>query len=292
MSIIMPNRTFNKLPNSAGLFAKVALSTLKKSPYKTLPQAEYTVPALKIDRKHLSAYNAICGYPDSDILPPLYLGILSMSLQLSLMVNEAFPFPILGIVHIRNTVEQFKPINASDTIALSTRFGEITPHEKGKLFTFISTAKVKGEVVWESVASYLARGKSEVKADKDKPKDTRLAQRAGDINVDFDLPENLGRRYARVSGDYNFIHIHPITAKAFGFKRAIAHGMWTKARSVAALGELPPAYFLDVQFKLPVFLPGKVHLHAQTVGRSKTTSFELTDAKDARPHLFGTLTKR
>ncbi|WP_410209109.1 MaoC family dehydratase [Aquirhabdus sp.] len=286
----MPNRTFESIPNPIGLFAKVALSTIKKNPYKTLPEAEYTVTKLKIDREHLNAYNKICGYPNLETLPPLYLGIRAMTLQLALMVNEAFPFPILGIVHIRNTVEQFKPVSVNDTIQLSTRFGEITPHEKGKLFTFISTAKVNNEVVWESVAYYLARGKSDVVVDKSKPKEARLTQKAGDINVDFDLPEDLGRRYAKVSGDFNFIHIHKFTAQAFGFKRAIAHGMWTKARSVAALGELPPAYFLDVQFKLPVFLPGKVHLHAQK--KAKVTTFELTDAKDGKPHLVGTLTAR
>lgn len=286
----MPNRSFQSIPKPLGLFAKVALSTLKKNHFKTLPQAEYSVDAVKIDRKHLSSYNAICGYQDLDALPPLYLGILSMPLQLSLMVGENFPFAILGIVHIRNTVEQFKPVNATDTIALATRFGEITPHEKGKLFTFITTAKVKGEIVWESVATYLARGKSEGIAPKSQKKELRLTQKAGDLNEDFDLPEDLGRRYALVSGDFNFIHLHAVTAKAFGFKRAIAHGMWTKARSIAALGTLPPAYFLDVQFKMPVFLPNKVHLHAQTVG--KKTTFELTNAKDAKPHLFGTLEAR
>ncbi len=286
----MPNRSFQSIPKPLGIFAKVALSTLKKNHFKTLPQAEYSVDAVKIDRKHLASYNKICGYPDSDILPPLYLGILSMPLQLSLMVGEDFPFAILGIVHIRNTVEQFKPVNASDTIALSVRFGEITPHEKGKLFTFINTAKVRGEVVWESVSTYLARGKSEGVVPKSDKKESRLEPKAGDLNVDFDLPEDLGRRYALVSGDFNFIHIHAVTAKAFGFKRAIAHGMWTKARSVAALGELPPAYFLDVQFKLPVFLPNKVHLQAQKVG--KKTTFELTGVKDGKPHLFGTLEAR
>ena len=286
----MPNRSFQSIPKPLGLFTKVALSTLKKNHFKTLPQAEYSVDAVKIDSKHLSSYNKICGYPDSDILPPLYLGILSMPLQLSLMVGEDFPFAILGIVHIRNSVEQFKPVNAADTIALSVRFGEITPHEKGKLFTFINTAKVRGEVVWESVSTYLARGKSEGVVPKSDKKESRLEPKAGDLNQDFDLPEDLGRRYALVSGDFNLIHIHAATAKAFGFKRAIAHGMWTKARSVAALGALPDAYFLDVQFKLPVFLPNKVHLQAQKVG--KKTTFELTGVKDGKPHLFGTLEAR
>lgn len=286
----MPNRSFQSIPKPLGLFAKVALSTLKKNPFKTLPKAEYSVDAVKINRKHLSSYNAICGYQDLDTLPPLYLGILSMPLQLALMVGEDFPFAILGIVHIRNTVEQFKPVNVTDTIALATRFGEITPHEKGQLFTFITTAKVKGEIVWESIATYLARGKTEGAVPKSAKKELRLIPKANDINEDIDLPEDLGRRYALISGDFNFIHLHAVTAKAFGFKRAIAHGMWTKARSVAALGTLPDAYLLDVQFKMPVFLPNKVHLHAQTDGNK--TTFELTGAKDGKPHLLGTLQAR
>lgn len=286
----MPNRSFQSIPKPLGLFAKVALSTLKKNPFKILPQAEYSVDEVKINPKHLASYNAVCGYPDLDTLPPLYLGVLSMPLQLSMMVGEDFPFAILGIVHIRNSVEQFKPINVTDTIAFATRFGEITPHDKGKLFTFITTAKVKGEIVWESIATYLARGKTDGSAAKSDKKESRLTPKANDLNEDFVLPEDLGRRYALISGDFNFIHIHAVTAKAFGFKRAIAHGMWTKARSVAALGALPDAYFLDVQFKMPVFLPNKVHLHAQKVG--KKTTFELTGAKDGKPHLFGTLQAR
>ncbi len=286
----MPNRTFQSIPKPVGLLAKIALSTLKKNHFKTLPQAEYSVEALKIDRKHLTSYNKICGYQDLETLPPLYLGILSMPLQLALMLGEDFPFAIVGMVHIRNTVEQFKPVNATDTIAISVAFGEVTLHEKGKAFTFINTAKVGGEVVWKSVATYLSRGKSEGVVPKSKAKAARLVAKAGDLQQDFNLPENLGRRYAAVSGDFNLIHLHAMTAKAFGFKRAIAHGMWTKARSVAAFGDLPPAYLLDVQFKMPVFLPNKVHLHARTVG--KKTTFELNNAKDAKPHLSGTLQVR
>jgi hypothetical protein len=53
--------------------------------------------------------------------------------------------------------------------------------------------------------------------------------------VHWRLAGNLGRRYGAVSGDRNPIHLYPVTAKAFGFPTNIAHGMWTKARSLAAL---------------------------------------------------------
>ena len=38
-----------------------------------------------------------------------------------------------------------------------------------------------------------------------------------------------------MSGDHNPIHLHPLTAKALGYPRQLAHGMWSLARCVAAL---------------------------------------------------------
>jgi acyl dehydratase len=77
--------------------------------------------------------------------------------------------------------------------------------------------------------------------------------------VHWRLAGNLGRRYGAVSGDRNPIHLYPVTAKAFGFPTNIAHGMWTKARSLAALqNRLPDAFTVDVEFKKPVLLPTTV----------------------------------
>ena len=78
-------------------------------------------------------------------------------------------------------------------------------------------------------------------------------------SADWKLDGGLGRRYAAASGDRNPIHMHDLSAKLFGFPRAIAHGMWTKARALAALeGRLPDAYEVDVAFKKPILLPATV----------------------------------
>ena len=93
---------------------------------------------------------------------------------------------------------------------------------------------------------------------------------------------DLGRRYAAVSGDRNPIHLSAPTAKAFGFPRAIAHGMWTKAHGVAAL-DLPGAFTVDVEFRRPILLPGRVTFAAGEAG------FSVRDADDGTPHLEGTV---
>ena len=81
----------------------------------------------------------------------------------------------------------------------------------------------------------------------------------------IDVAADQGRRYGSVSGDYNPIHLHAMTAKLFGFKRAIAHGMWTLARTLAEVEDDLPAdgrVFLEVGFKRPVYLPSTIVLDA------------------------------
>ncbi|HMD10805.1 MAG TPA: MaoC/PaaZ C-terminal domain-containing protein, partial [Marmoricola sp.] len=103
------------------------------------------------------------------------------------------------------------------------------------------------------------------------------------------LSGHLGRRYAAVSGDHNPIHLYRLTAKAFGFPRQIAHGMWTKARCVAALdNRLPDAVTVRVEFKKPVFLPGTVALGSRI--DDDGVAFSLTRPKDGAPHLVGRAT--
>jgi acyl dehydratase len=289
MMSAMNVRKFKKIPKPYGSYAKIFMSGFKKNPYKILPQAEYGVDNMPINTKHLSAYNKVCGFVDNGILPPTYIGALSMPLQLALMTDEAFPFQVLGIVHINNTIEQKRPIKTDELVSIYSRFGEMTDHEKGKQFTFITTGKVNGELVWESVSVYLSRTKTNTTKSGAKPAEVQKpAASASDINQDWVVPENIGRQYGLVTGDINFIHLHAIPAKAFGFPHAIAHGMWTKARCLAALGTLPDAYLIDVQFKLPVFLPAKVHFHAQTA--DQVSHFDLSDVKTGKPHLAGTLT--
>ena len=103
------------------------------------------------------------------------------------------------------------------------------------------------------------------------------------------LPSDLGRRYGAVSGDRNPIHLYPITAKAFGFPRNIAHGMWTKARALGALqNKLPDAFTIDVEFKKPIFLPSTVVFGNRTDGDVITLG--VTSARKPSTHLVGRVT--
>ncbi|MCO8070042.1 MaoC family dehydratase [Acinetobacter lwoffii] len=279
----MNTRHFSQLPKPYLAYPKVIQGLIFKKPKaeKVLPQVEYVVDSFKVDQKHLKAYNEVCGFKNNGYIPAIYLTVLSQSLQMHMMTSEAFPFPILGLVHIRNQVKQYRKIGVNETLTLACKFGELQPHDKGVQFDFITTVKVGGEVVVEALTTYLSRQKTNAKAAA-KPAESQAPEYI--LNNEWNISENTGRRYAMTSGDFNLIHIHAVTAKAFGFKQAIAHGMWSKAKALANLS-LPDAYEADVWFKLPMYLPSKVEF--LTAQAANDTDFLIRSSKNQKPHVTG-----
>ncbi|MER5988504.1 MaoC/PaaZ C-terminal domain-containing protein [Streptomyces sp. NPDC001787] len=105
--------------------------------------------------------------------------------------------------------------------------------------------------------------------------------------AEWRLPGDLGRRYGAASGDRNPIHLYPLTARLFGFPRAIAHGMWTVARCLAEAAEPELIRHVRADFRAPVLLPATVTYAADAAGGS----FELRDGGGGRLHLTGTLVR-
>jgi hypothetical protein len=85
----------------------------------------------------------------------------------------------------------------------------------------------------------------------------------------------------------NPIHVSDVTARLFGFPRAIAHGMWSLARCAALLDVRGPCR-LEAHFKLPVLLPATVCLERRDGPAG--VDFTLLDARGEKPHLAGRVT--
>jgi acyl dehydratase len=203
---------------------------------------------------------------------------------MAMLTDPSFPFPAMGMVHLENTITQHRPTTADERYDVSVTAANLRGHAKGKVFDMLTTVKVGEETVWEEVSTYLRRGKG----DESAPAGLDLPL-VTDGGVDWRLPADLGRKYGAVSGDRNPIHLYAATAKAFGFKRQIAHGMWTKARSIAAVeNRLPDAVRVEVAFKTPVFLPGTVRF--TSASRESGVGFSLVNPKSGAPHLTGRAT--
>jgi hypothetical protein len=249
---------------------------------RELPAVELTQAGVRVDRDRLAAYAEVCGFGLSDAVPATYPHILAFPLHMALMTDGAFPFAPMGLVHVANRISQHRRILGSDTLDLTVRAADLRPHPKGRQFDIVSEAAVDGEVVWRDVSTMLRRGGGE--GEKAPREDRPLPSGA----TRWRLAGDLGRRYAAVSGDRNPIHLYAATAKAFGFPRQIAHGMWSKARCLAALQpRLPDAFEVDVEFKKPILLPATVAFGAQR--GVDGTEFCLTDARKGMTHLVGTV---
>lgn len=243
-----------------------------------IPDRELTREGVEVDRYHLAEYDRVCGFRLRDQLPPTYPHIVAFPLAMELMTDPSFPFPAMGLVHIENRIEVVQPMLAGEPFSLRVWAGDLADHERGKQFAVHAEASVDGSgEVWKSSSVYLHRtGKS---SNKERSSGGPEPPAASAV---WDVPGDIGRRYAAVSSDRNPIHLHPWSAKLFGMRSNIAHGMWTKARCLAALeAELPDAYSVQVRFKLPIFLPAKVAF------ASDEHSFSVHDAKSGKPHLDG-----
>jgi acyl dehydratase len=289
----MAVRELSKSPGTLGLYLRAALPLLpgaSKVPLlpvpkgRGLPDLELVLRDVHVERAQLDAYREVCGFAaGDDALPPTYPHILAFPLHMALMTDGSFPFPPVGLVHIENRIAVHRPVSASEALSLRVLPGRLEPHPKGRKFSILTEAHVGDELVWEETSTMLRRGSgADAAAAEDGP--TRGTDAAA--SAEWRVPADTGRRYAGVSGDRNPIHLYDLTAKLFGFPRAIAHGMWTKARCLAALeSTLPEAYTVDVTFKRPILLPAKVAFAAED-GR-----FAVRNRKDdTKIHLEGTVT--
>ncbi|MBE7188166.1 MaoC/PaaZ C-terminal domain-containing protein [Jatrophihabitans endophyticus] len=271
-------------PSLLPLYAKAA-ATGPLHRGTELPDSTYTLGDVTIDRDHLVAYQRVCGFRVADVLPPTYLHILAFPLSIALMTEQAFPFPLVGLVHVNNTITARRPVRADEPVSFTVRADNLRPHPAGHQLDLLAEARVGDEPVWSGVSTYLRRGTPPEGTEK--PERRELDPQAGPLTT-LRVPENIGRRYAAVAGDRNPIHLHALAAKAFGFPTAIAHGMWLAARVLAGLeGRLPDALVHDVSFKTPVPLPSTVSIASVPVDGG--WDLDVRSARNGKPHLAGTV---
>ena len=237
------------------------------------------------DPERLAAYAKVCGFRFGDAVPPTWPHVLAFEQHMAVMTDGRFPFQAIGLVHLANKIEQRRRVRAGEELAMTVVPTAVEPHPKGRTFSLVTEAKAGGRLVWRETSTMLRQGGG----GGDAPKRRRSRKAAPDFDAietsaTWRLPGDLGRRYASVSGDSNPIHLHALTAKAFGFPRAIAHGMWTKARALAALeGRLGEAFTVEVEFKKPILLPASVAFGVDG------GAFVVRDPRSGKPHLEGSL---
>lgn len=288
----MPAKTLDSPPSILPLYLRAAAPMVPGAsllPFVPggggeIPELDLRLEGVVADPAEVSAYARVCGFALRDQLPPTYPHMLAFPLHMAVMADGGFPFGAVGLVHLENRIEQHRPLGIGEAMAIRVRPTGLQPHPKGRTFSLVTEVSAGGELAWESESTMLRRGKGEERADGGEPFPTLPADTPA--GAEWKLDGDLGRRYAGVSGDRNPIHMHSLTAKPLGFPAAIAHGMWTKARCLAALASrLPDAFAVEVRFRKPILLPGRIEF--ASVPEGGEILFAVRDAKRGTPHLDG-----
>ncbi|HLS26571.1 MAG TPA: MaoC/PaaZ C-terminal domain-containing protein [Beutenbergiaceae bacterium] len=283
----MRTRTLQQVPTLAGLYSKALGRTAqaaapavlaRRSQPTRLPEVRYAVEEVPVDAGHLGEYQRLLGEPGTDDLPAGYVHVLAFPLAMAVMVRPDFPLPVLGMVHVANRVDQHHQLHAGEVLRMRAWAEGLRAHRSGtQVDLVVEVAGQEGpEVAWRGVSTYLAKGT--------RVPGLALAEPAGAgpggqspggaaANTQADLPEQTAmwtldkqtaRAYAAISGDRNPIHTSAVGARAFGFPRPIAHGMYTAARALSSVGTARGSAFTwEVEFAKPVLLPSGVAVGLQ-----------------------------
>jgi hypothetical protein len=226
-----------------------------------LPKITATWKAVKVDSQDLTNYLQTLSLEKTDYLPILYPHIMVGSMHMNMLSHKEFPIRLLGSVHLKNRITQHQAI-ADDAIV--DLYSEVVGYrlvEKGVEFDFISQVSIEGKTVWEEVSTFFKTGSF---GGKQNPSAEKSFELQSLINPEscgsWHVPNNRGKKYAKISGDYNPIHMSPLAAKLFGFKRDLAHGFGVLAETIeysaaiAEAGGIEKPLQVDVVFKAPMFL--------------------------------------
>jgi acyl dehydratase len=284
---------FDRLPSTFRYYPRAVFG--KRSALvpagETVPRLEASVGSTRARPKHVARYREVCGFADDGQLPIAYPHVLAMPLHVALLTHPSFVVRLMGLIHVANEIHLIRALPDGAACRIRTWIEGHRDGDRGHEFELFTAVEDGQGTAWHEKSTLLARravsGGQAARSVRQTLRYEKPVEGETPEMAEIDVPRSVGRRYGLLSGDLNPIHLGDRGAKLFGFDRAVAHGMWSMARSLAALGPsaLAPPVHVHVEFKLPLFLPANAQLEHWS--RESQRMFVLKDAKNGRPHLAG-----
>jgi hypothetical protein len=280
--------TYDSIPGMLPVYLNILFSRKKGfRPGDTFPDIKAVINNISINQEKLKAYREICELVDDGNLPILYPHVFTAPMHMALLSHKDFPIPLLGMLHYRNHLIQHRPIKSDEVLNVEVGLTEHRIVKQGFEFDYTIRVESKGELVWNSITTYLKQGK--FGKDFSVPARSNLIEPATDAKKisDSRIPGNIGKRYAKICSDYNPIHISKLSAKLFGFKKDIAHAMWATAFSLGKLGlqnGIKPLR-VDLAFKGPLFIGSKSYIMRSL--KKDVTRFDYFIEGNEKPCIIG-----
>jgi acyl dehydratase len=315
----MTDVVLESVPALAGLYRDAALGAVRRRIGRlgpdqrnpgslglggALPPVRHRVDGVPVDRDRLTAFQHLIGQPARNTVPSAHVHTLAFPVAMSLMSRPDFPLPLLGMVHLSNTVAQTRALRADERFEVGASAENLLPHRSGTSVEIVTEVSVEGERIWTGRSVYLARGiRSGTSGNTGvgsgngsgapqarEPWEPGAAFAPPVPTARWSLGADTGRRYAAVSGDWNPIHLSALSARALGMKRSVAHGMYLAARLVEHVEPAAPeALEWGIEFISPVLLPGTVALSVrpETSGDSRRSEVTGWAPEASRPFFTG-----
>ena len=285
----MPASPATHVPTLPAMGPAILLRALLKFPKRrpqrplpsTLPEivTEYRLDSLPLDE--IARYRAAFGFM-GDHVPLTWWYLPSQRAHLATMLDPRFPFRIAGLVHMENSLEEHGKIAPDQALVLRTVLRMLPPSSSGALRCVLkTTGSAENGPVFSCSSTYLIR--------RGERGGAKQADASPDLSgvplAQWTLDAAAGRRYARLSGDWNPIHLSGWSARLMGMRAPIIHGMHSLAASCAVLeGKTKRhARTLDCRFRLPVPLGSMVSLSFDAVSQ------EFVVSADGKPAATGSI---
>ncbi|HWJ07302.1 MAG TPA: MaoC/PaaZ C-terminal domain-containing protein [Steroidobacteraceae bacterium] len=282
----------SRLPSGLASYPRVVLT--RRPDVLTVedpPEIEIRVPRVRFAAASIARYSTTCGFDGGDVrngyVPITYPHVLAMPLHLRIMAMGSFALRPMGLIHLSNSIAapgELRPGMSVDLVVAARNYRKTDAGLAFDMDTEMTGSD--GAPVWRETCVFMSRWPESVQRSGGRP--ARPPKAPKDSEVLTELPVNLRTawRYARVSGDFNPIHLNDRAARFFGLRGAIMHGMWSLARS---LGEKPvhaPARDarLETQFLTPVQLPARVNVKQWTEAGAPRRA--MCDVRTGRVHMF------
>ena len=284
----MDIRYLDALPSLGKIYAKAGTEALKKRPKKvaqgSLPTYGVGVRDVTISRETVNAVNRHVGAPTRDSVPSIVLFGTAFPLLIEFMRQPEFPLPMLGMIHLTNTVEHRRSIVPGEKLTFEVRPISLDAHHAGATCEIETRVLDEaGDVVWKGTGVFLAKGVSLDGAQKPARPEHEVPE-LPQMNAQWSFGPGEGRTWAGILGDYNPIHLSNLSAKLLGMKTSIVHGADLAARALAAVEPADATacggYEWHIEFGAPVPIPFRISF-SQTAGKKAESASQNPGDDDA-----------
>jgi acyl dehydratase len=274
-----------KLPSGLGCYPAVLF---RRRPEVTAvddpPEVRCTVERVVVDAAEVARYSTVCGFESG--VPVTYPHVLAMPLHLRIFATRWFPLRPMGLIHLSNVIETLVELQPGMPLAIEVAARHYQRTDAGLAFDMATEITCEGRPAWRETCVFMSRWPASAERTGGRPPRPPRAPKDSAVLAELEVTSATAWSYARVSRDFNPIHLNDRAARFFGLRGAIGHGMWSLARSLAQAP--PPAIAggarIETQFLTPVQLPGRVAVKEWTEAGQVRRA--LCDVRTGRVHMY------